>query len=77
MWLSVPLTLTSSTWAMRKLGRHWKTLHRLVYVIVILAIVHVALIRGWKYFDFTYITLFIAYIGFKILEWRGFSFAKK
>jgi sulfoxide reductase heme-binding subunit YedZ len=52
MWLSIPLTLTSSLWAMRKLGKYWKTLHRVVYVIVLLVILHIALIRGYKYIDF-------------------------
>ncbi|CAM3954137.1 protein-methionine-sulfoxide reductase heme-binding subunit MsrQ [Bordetella tumulicola] len=34
------LAVTSTKWAMRKMGRHWQTLHRLVYLIGILAIVH-------------------------------------
>jgi methionine sulfoxide reductase heme-binding subunit len=45
MWFSVPLTLTSTVWAMRKMGRSWKILHRLVYIIVIFSIIHVALIK--------------------------------
>ncbi len=77
MWLSIPLTLTSSLWAMRKLGKYWKTLHRVVYVIVLLVILHIALIRGYKYIDFWPILFFVLYLAFKVLEWRGFSFAKK
>ena len=38
--LLVPLAATSTKWAMRKLGRNWKRLHRLVYVAAALAIVH-------------------------------------
>ncbi|OZI51072.1 sulfoxide reductase heme-binding subunit YedZ [Bordetella genomosp. 4] len=34
------LALTSTQWAIRKLGRRWQTLHRLVYLIGILAVVH-------------------------------------
>ena len=34
------LALTSTQWAMRKLGRRWQLLHRLVYLIGILAVVH-------------------------------------
>jgi DMSO/TMAO reductase YedYZ heme-binding membrane subunit len=77
MWLSVPLTLTSSKWAMRRLGRHWKTLHRLVYVIVIFAVAHVVILQSMRQFDITPILFLALYFIFKVLEWRGYSFAKK
>ena len=38
--LLVPLALTSSKWSMRKLGKNWKRLHKLVYLVGILAVVH-------------------------------------
>ncbi len=38
--LLLPLGLTSNRWMMKKLGRRWKRLHRLVYVIAILACGH-------------------------------------
>ncbi|MEH6559293.1 MAG: protein-methionine-sulfoxide reductase heme-binding subunit MsrQ [Oceanicoccus sp.] len=38
--LMVPLGLTSNRWAQRKLGKRWKTLHQLVYVIGVLACAH-------------------------------------
>jgi len=38
--LLTPLAITSSRYMIRKLGRRWKTLHKLVYVIVVLAVVH-------------------------------------
>jgi methionine sulfoxide reductase heme-binding subunit len=38
--LLVPLAATSTRWAMRKLGKNWKRLHRLVYLAGILAVVH-------------------------------------
>jgi sulfoxide reductase heme-binding subunit YedZ len=34
------LALTSTTFAIRKMGRRWQTLHRLVYVAAILVVVH-------------------------------------
>ncbi|MCQ4265214.1 protein-methionine-sulfoxide reductase heme-binding subunit MsrQ [Stutzerimonas stutzeri] len=34
------LATTSSRWSMRRLGRRWKTVHRLVYVIVIVVLLH-------------------------------------
>lgn len=38
--LMLPLALTSTTWAMRKMGRRWQTLHRLVYLSAAAAVVH-------------------------------------
>jgi sulfoxide reductase heme-binding subunit YedZ len=38
--LLVPLAATSTNWAMRKMGKNWKRLHRLVYVVAILAVIH-------------------------------------
>jgi methionine sulfoxide reductase heme-binding subunit len=38
--LLIPLALTSNRWAQRKLGRRWSHLHRLIYGIAILAILH-------------------------------------
>lgn len=38
--LLVPLAATSTKWAMKRLGRNWKRLHQLVYVIAVLALVH-------------------------------------
>lgn len=34
------LAATSTQWAMRKMGRRWQALHRVVYLIGVLAIVH-------------------------------------
>lgn len=36
----VPLAVTSTNGMMRRLGRRWKTLHRLVYVIAVLGVLH-------------------------------------
>jgi DMSO/TMAO reductase YedYZ heme-binding membrane subunit len=44
--LLIPLTVTANPWAQRKLGRYWKTLHRLIYVIWALLFVHLALLEG-------------------------------
>ena len=34
------LALTSNKWSVRKLGRRWKALHRTIYLLSVLAIVH-------------------------------------
>lgn len=36
----VPLAVTSNRWSIRKLGKRWKPLHRLIYPVSVLAIVH-------------------------------------
>jgi sulfoxide reductase heme-binding subunit YedZ len=38
--LLLPLALTSTKWSIRKLGKQWQTLHRLVYVAAVLGIIH-------------------------------------
>lgn len=38
--LLIPLALTSTAWAQRRLGRRWIQLHRLVYVVAILGAWH-------------------------------------
>jgi sulfoxide reductase heme-binding subunit YedZ len=38
--LLVPLAATSTTAAIRKLGRNWTRLHRLIYLIGLLAVLH-------------------------------------
>lgn len=38
--LMVPLALTSTKWAIRKLGKRWQALHRLIYAIASLGVIH-------------------------------------
>jgi methionine sulfoxide reductase heme-binding subunit len=38
--LLLPLALTSTKWSIRKLGKQWQVLHRLVYVAAILGVIH-------------------------------------
>lgn len=75
--LTIPLALTSSSWAMVTLGKNWKRLHRLVYVTIILTVVHVVLIKFARYFDVVPVIFLALYFFFKILEWRGIILYKK
>jgi sulfoxide reductase heme-binding subunit YedZ len=38
--LMIPLALTSTQWAIRKLGKRWQKLHRLIYLSAIAGVVH-------------------------------------
>lgn len=46
--LLIPLLITGNNWAQRKLGRYWKTLHRLIYVIWGLLGLHLLLLFGYQ-----------------------------
>jgi sulfoxide reductase heme-binding subunit YedZ len=50
--LMLPLALTSNAWSMRTLGRSWKVLHRVVYMIALLGCLHFFLHKAGKN-DFT------------------------
>jgi methionine sulfoxide reductase heme-binding subunit len=47
--LVIPLLITGNPWAQRKLGRYWKMLHRLIYVIWGLLFCHLALLEGFGF----------------------------
>jgi sulfoxide reductase heme-binding subunit YedZ len=38
--LMVPLALTSTQWSIRKLGKKWQTLHRLIYFSALAGVIH-------------------------------------
>ena len=40
MLILIPLALTSFTWWMKRLGKKWKQLHKLVYLAALLAVTH-------------------------------------
>jgi methionine sulfoxide reductase heme-binding subunit len=41
----IPLALTSNRWSIRKLGSRWNTLHKLSYLVLLVAILHFVLSR--------------------------------
>jgi DMSO/TMAO reductase YedYZ heme-binding membrane subunit len=47
--LLLPLIATGNNWAQRKLGRYWKPLHKLTYVIWGLLWLHLAILEGFGY----------------------------
>ncbi len=42
--LLIPLAVTSNRWSMRRLGKNWKRLHRLIYPIFAVIVVHLVLV---------------------------------
>lgn len=67
--LLLPLGLTSVQVAQRKMGRRWKQLHRLVYVINILAVLHVTWILRSSIADaLLYAALVGLLLGYRLLR---------
>ena len=69
--LLVPLAVTSTNGMMRRLGRRWKKLHRLIYVIGILGVWHFY----WQVKLDTlealiYAGILTALLAFRLLDWR-------
>jgi methionine sulfoxide reductase heme-binding subunit len=70
--LLVLLAATSPRAAARKLGRRWQTLHRAVYLIGCLAILHFWWMRAGKHDLFEpkiYGAIMIALLGWRLLAW--------
>jgi sulfoxide reductase heme-binding subunit YedZ len=68
--LLVPLALTSTKGSIRRLGRRWQTLHRLIYVSVVCAAIHFI----WKVKVATgdpiwYAAIVLLLLGFRVVFW--------
>jgi sulfoxide reductase heme-binding subunit YedZ len=73
--LMAALAATSTQWAMRQLGKRWQTLHRAVYAIGLLAILHYWWHKAGKN-DLTepaiYAAVLAALLGWRLAAgWRG------
>ncbi len=74
--LLTPLALTSFNRAIRALGgRQWQLLHRLVYAVAVLAIVHFFWMRAGKH-NFAEVAVYAAILG-SLLGWRVAKVVKK
>lgn len=71
--LTLPLLLTSNALAQKYMGAKWKLLHRTVYLMFALAIIHRFLIKGAPVFViFEIIVLLGSYGLAKALAWKNF-----
>lgn len=65
----VPLAATSNDRMMRHLKQRWKTLHRLVYVIVVLGLVHLFWLTRSSYFEvFVYAGITVLLLGYRVFK---------
>lgn len=51
-------------------------LHRLVYIIVMLVVIHVVALKYSRHFEIGPVIVLITYFIGKVLEWRGFTLRK-
>ena len=69
--LMIPLALTSTTWAIRKLGgKRWQALHRLIYVTGMAAVVHyIWLVKADLRYPLMYAGILAVLLGYRVVEW--------
>jgi sulfoxide reductase heme-binding subunit YedZ len=68
-WLvMLPLALTSTTAAIRRLGKRWTALHRLVYVAAITGTIHYLwAVKKDTFFPLVYLVVFAALVGARVI----------
>ena len=74
--LLIPLAVTSTHAMVRRLGRHWQRLHRLIYVVAVLGILHFWWMRAGKH-NFAQPILMGSIValllGFRLAYWYRFQ----
>ena len=69
--LMIPLAVTSTNAMQRRLGRRWKQLHRLVYLIGILGAVHFFwLVKIDVSEPLLYMAVLALLLGYRVVDWR-------
>jgi sulfoxide reductase heme-binding subunit YedZ len=69
--LLVPLALTSTNGMMRRLGRRWQSLHRLIYVIAALAVWHFYWqVKRDVREPLLYLGVLALLLGYRLVRWR-------
>ncbi len=77
--LTFILLITSNKISMKFMGKKWKMLHRIIYILIIVTILHVVFLK-WERFgeiEIGDIWLLLLYFSGKILEWRWVSLLKR
>ncbi|SAL01613.1 putative sulfite oxidase subunit YedZ [Caballeronia fortuita] len=70
--LLIPLAVTSPKAMVRKLGRRWQTLHRAIYLIAVLAILHFWWMKAGKHdleLPKIYGAIMIVLLGWRVIAW--------
>lgn len=72
-WLGlVPLAVTSTRGWIRRLGRHWVSLHRLIYPVAVLAVVHFWwIVKSDLREPLAYASILAALLGWRAYRWSA------
>ena len=75
--LLLPLAVTSTNGMMRRLGRHWRRLHRSIYLIATLGVLHfIWLVKADLREPLIYAGILLILLGYRLAKWwqkRAFS----
>ena len=67
----IPLALTSNDLSVRRLGRFWRVLHRLTYLVAILAGLHfIMLCKGLDVEALAHMIVILAFLALRVSKWR-------
>ncbi|MBV2144147.1 protein-methionine-sulfoxide reductase heme-binding subunit MsrQ [Falsochrobactrum sp. TDYN1] len=67
--LLIPLALTSNNWSIRKLGRRWNRLHKLIYIAVAGGAVHFMMsVKGWPAEPVIYVAIVATLLAWRLLR---------
>ena len=70
--LMIPLALTSTKWAIRKLGKRWQALHRLIYFSAIAGVIHYLwLVKADKKKPLEYAFVLTLLMAYRVVVWAG------
>jgi methionine sulfoxide reductase heme-binding subunit len=78
--LLIPLAVTSPKAMVRKLGRRWQTLHRAIYLIAVLAILHFWWMRAGKHdlaWPKFYGAIVCALLAWRVIAWLSARVARR
>ena len=67
----IPLAITSNDLSVRCLGRFWRILHRLTYLVAILAGLHfIMLSKGFDVEALAHMIVILAFLALRVSKWR-------
>lgn len=67
----IPLAITSTKGWVRRLGRRWQKLHRLVYVAAVAGTVHYLwAVKKDTFLPLVYLSIFVVLLGYRLVVWQ-------
>lgn len=68
--LMIPLALTSTSWSIRKLGKRWQVLHRLIYLSAIAGVIHyIWLVKADLHKPLEYAFVLSVLLAYRLVVW--------